>query len=168
MAPFNPFNWWSRSARQEPLDNSKLNGLLAEMAGQAVVANPVKARVVRCSDLYYLQLQTIADNWIYACGYHRGAEGFYNYQFVTARNPWSLVDYSLPEVVAELSNPTLPAQNVARAQKLKAADPPRIDEVLSVSNLQADTYRPWLANELRTSQALGFDSEKGSTVTPRP
>lgn len=109
--------------------------------------NPISARVVQVKSTYYLQLQTEAGKWVYACKYHHGADGPYNYQFETAANPYALVDHSLPEIQAQQDNPTLSASSVAYAASQKPPDPPAITKVFSVADIQADPYRPYPTKE---------------------
>lgn len=104
----------------------------------------LESRVVRVDKEFFLQIRfSPNDPWEFACGYHCGAEGPFNYQFKVAYNPWALVDHFLPAIIAELRRPTLPPDNIARAKKMKPRDPPAFDEIYSTAALLADTYRPW-------------------------
>jgi hypothetical protein len=98
-------------------------------------------RVVRVTHLdgereYFLQFKTgFLGRWKFTCGYHRGAPGYFNYQFCSAGNPYYHVEHTIPEIEEEHRSPTLSAYDVASSVDLLKPDPRPIDLTLDVQKV---------------------------------
>lgn len=66
----------------------------------------MKFRIVKSGNSYYVQIRRWY-GWRTAAGYHRGATGYFNYQFAEAANPYYHVKHTIPEILEEQNNPQL-------------------------------------------------------------
>lgn len=149
---FSHYCWWTpvmRFFKLEPSGSGSPGPVttpttsVTDATATAAEPNPVldpatlEAKVVRAGDVYYLQIRSTHTDWEYACGYHRGAPGMYHYQFCTASNPYYHVEYTLPEVLQELRNPTLSEVSVQAARRNRPRLPPQIDGIYPIHLLEA-------------------------------
>ncbi len=92
-------------------------------------------RVVRVGGQYYLQFREWF-RWVFVCGYHRGAPGYYNYQYSESANPFFHVEYTIPEVEKQRRNPTLSRMGVLQSKSRVPRKPGPVEIVLDVDNIQ--------------------------------
>jgi hypothetical protein len=80
---------------------------------------------------YFLQIKG-KFGWGYACGYHRGAPGQYNYEIDHTYNPFALVEYTIPDIENEIKQPTLSIANIclARCKSITLSLKPRNPKIV--------------------------------------
>jgi len=92
-------------------------------------------RVVRVGDQYYLQFKSWF-HWHFACGYHRGAPGQFNYQYDKSANQFFPADSTLRGIEQERQHPTLPRVRVWNARRLRPKRPGPIAEIFEIQDIK--------------------------------
>jgi hypothetical protein len=75
-----------------------------------------KFRIIACEEgeetLYYLQRKRLL-GWKTLSGFHAGHAGGYAYQYISASNPYYLIEHMIPEVISEMNWPRLSSRTKA-------------------------------------------------------